>query len=301
MNKLFKIGLSTLMCVVLAACGTQVEVQPAERGKVLTSNGFQEGVIPPSRFKMNAMCFRNCDRLYLVPVSDNAVTESMKLLMPQDQLVLSFDIRATMTIDSDAATLDKIYEKIPAATKREISYYIDFGDVYKTYAQPLIRTVARNIVSQYSINQVAENREAISDEVEAAVLVALADTPITLKMLSIADIQFPDVITTAKEAAKEREIAIEGERAQALIDMVKKENDLKIAVADQAIRLTKAETIKLENEIVSKSVTPQYLAYRRLEVQEALANSNNKAFIPIDFMSRDALSTGVANAVFANN
>ncbi|TSC68681.1 MAG: Band 7 protein, partial [Parcubacteria group bacterium Gr01-1014_70] len=69
----------------LTACGHSVEVPPAHVGKLSTPSGLQEGIIPPSKLRLDTWCI-TCDSLILVEASDHPIKESMEIFMPKDKI-----------------------------------------------------------------------------------------------------------------------------------------------------------------------------------------------------------------------
>lgn len=274
----------------LAACGEKVEVPPAHLGKVLTKSGFKPETVPPSKFRLDP-CLRFCDALITLEAADVGMLEDFRLFMPQDQLNMQFDIRFTMSIRSDENSVNGIYDRIPAD-----GGHIQAQKVYKTYGQPVLREVIRTTVAGYSINEVAANRERVNAEVFRAVTEALSDTPISVKRLAFADIQFPQVITQAKEEAAQRRTQIEREEAQKQIRLVQLQAELEQARVERNIRKERAQAILEENEIISQSVTEDYLAYRRLEVLDNLAQSGNAVFVPMEALG----TVGLQQRIFTD-
>lgn len=279
----------SIFMVFLTGCnpilGEKVEVPPAHIGKVLTRSGYKPGNVTPSRFRLDR-CFAYCDSLILLEMADRGQTEQFKLFMPKDQLNMQFDVR--MTVSVTPSEIDSIYEKISPADGK-----ISFNNLYNTYARPIIRDEVRQIMAKYSINEVASSREKISDELYNTVLEALSGTAISVKRFGLADVQFPDIITKAKEAAAERREQIEREKAQFEIQKVQLERALEEAKMTRAIEKEKAEATREVNEILSKSVTDKFLSYRSLEVLEKMASSNNKVFIPMEALGTIGLQQSV--------
>ncbi|AMX03626.1 SPFH domain-containing protein [Microbulbifer thermotolerans] len=272
----------------LSACGDRVEVPPAHVGKILTKNGYKPETVPPSKFRLD-MCFYYCDKLITLATADFGHREQFQLFMPKDQLNMSFDVRMTGAVNNEM--IDNIFDRIPPTNNN-----ISVNHIYGTYAQPVIRDVVRRVVAKYSINEIASSREALSQELFSEVKEALKGTPIVIKRLGLADVQFPKVITEAKERAAERRELIEQEKAQFEIQKIQMERDLEREKMNRAIAREKALGQKEVNDLLAKSVTDKYLAYRTLEVLEAMAESDNKVFVPVE-----ALGTiGLQQAVFSN-
>lgn len=266
--------------------GQKVEVPPAHVGKILTKNGYKPDTVPPSKFRLDP-CLAYCDAIVLLEVSDKPMRESFQLFMPKDQLNMSFDVRMTMSVAKQE--IDSIYDRIPPQKG-----LIPFTTVYATYAQPVIRDVVRQVISKYSINEVASSRERISQELYESVGQALKGTALNIKRFGLADVQFPSVITTAKENAAKRREEIEQERAQLEKQKIILERELEEAKMKRAIEREKAEGTKEVNEILAKSVTDKYLAYRGLEVLEKMAESENKVFVPVEALG----TVGLQQALF---
>lgn len=277
-----------LAAVAVTACADRVEVPPAHVGKILTKNGYKPETVPPSKFRLD-MCIFYCDKLVTLAIADFGHKEQFKLFMPKDQLNMSFDVRMTGAINNNA--IDNIFDRIPP-----VNGNIAVTHVYNTYAQPVIRDVVRRVVANYSINEIASSREALSQELFQAVTEALAGTPIVIKRLGLADVQFPKVITEAKERAAERRELIEQEKAQFEIQKIQMERDLEREKMNRAIAREKAMGQKEVNDLLAKSVTDKYLAYRTLEVLDKMAESNNKVFVPVEALG----SIGLQQAVFSN-
>ncbi|WP_444920330.1 SPFH domain-containing protein [Microbulbifer sp. CnH-101-G] len=273
--------------LLVSACGERVEVPPAHVGKVLTESGYKPEVVPPSKFRLD-MCMFYCDRLVTMTIADFGHLEKFKVFMPKDQLNMSFDIRMTGAISNDA--IDSVFDRIPPENNN-----ISVNRVYGTYAQPVIRDVVRRVVAKYSINEIASSRESLSHELFSEVSKALKGTPIEVKRLGLADIQFPKVITQAKERAAERRELIEQEKAQFQIQKIQMERDLEREKMNRAIAREKAIGQKEVNDLLAKSVTDKYLAYRTLEVLDKMAESNNKVFLPVEALGTIGMQHAVLN------
>ena len=285
-----KLILPILAALFLTACGERVEVPPAHVGKILTRSGFQPEVIPPSKFRLPE-CVAYCDKLVLVEVSDQSFKLTMQLFMPKDELNISFDVRGQASISDNPEDIHRIFDKIIPSDGGTVK----FDQVFDVYAISRLRTVARSHMAQYSIAEIVSNRETIGAELSERLKSALTGTPINIGFVDLADVQYPDIITEAKIAAKEREVAIGREENERKIALIKAETELQLAEKNQAVRLKRAETIKLENELVAESVTDRYLSYRALEVQEAMAENQAAVFMPFEAMG----SFGAQNRMFS--
>ena len=299
-----------LLGVLLAAlllgvggCGELVEVPPAHVGKVLTKAGYQQGLKSPSRFRL-PYDFMNPPKLVLAEVSDHGIKESMKVFMPSDKLNLTFDVRGTFAISADEKKIEHIFDRLvpehggPHDTVRRIG----FKQVYVTYAQQVVRKRSREVVAAYTIQQVLESREAISEKLLVALREDLSDTPISVTVFGLAEVQPPTVIINAQEAAKKREIEIQQAEADKLVKLTEAEAALAVAKKQQEVDLTEAETQVLVNKKLAEGVTEAFVTQRALKVLEAMAQSNNKVFvIPNEALANPAVLLGVSNQAFSDD
>ena len=261
----------------LAACGQRVEVPTAHVAKVMTKDGYKEGTIGTSKFRLD-FCVMYCDKLVLLNASDQAVAEEMVLFMPQDKLNMGFDLRVTLSVNPDR--VDEIFAKIPPISADGVDR-IDLNKVYTTYAQQIIRAEAREFLSNFTIAEIASSREAINARLSEQLIKSINNrTPFTVRYVGLADISYPDIIVKAQENAAERREMIQQEEAQLEISKVQLEREMQEQRLKRAIAVEKAEAEAQVNRILAESVTPAYIKYRELNVAEQMANSDNKVFVP---------------------
>lgn len=282
MKKIFAV----LTFALLTACGQHVEVPPAHVGKILTKNGYAPETVTPSKFRLEP-CWAYCDHLVTLEVSDNKLNEKIKVFMPKDKLNLSVDIRGTFSIPNDEKTINTLFDRVPSEYAGDTSK-INADKVYSTYGQQAVRGIVRSEITKYTIQDVLENREAIAGNIHAAITKKLKDTktPLMISRFELANVQPPKVIVEAQQAAKEREIDIQKAEADAQVELVKAERELEVAKKDRLVEREKAEAIAEQNRIAAKSITPEVLAYKKLEtaieIYKALAQNGNTIIIPAD-------------------
>lgn len=274
------------MAVVLSlvGCGQVVEVGPAQVAKIMTQNGYKDNVIPTSKFRLD-MCFSYCDKLVVLDASDRSFKESMDLFMPQDKLLMTFDIRATMSLAPK--DYEQVFGKVqPQPLKNTDSMYmIPLEKVYLTYARDIIRAEAREFLSRYTIAEIASSREAINAELSARLSESIAErTPFSVRYIGIADLDYPPIIVKAQENAAERREMINQEAAQLEISKVQLERKLQEQTMQRKIDVEKAEAEAQVNKIMGMSMTPEYKTYKSFQILDAMANSQNKVFMPVEML-----------------
>src|SRR5690554_6137157 len=187
----------TFLAIMLTGCslvlGERVEVPPSHVAKIQTKDGYREGVIPTSRFRLDR-CFAYCDRLVTLNVNDYAENEKFSLFMPHDRLTLDFTVRLTLSVDPKQ--YDMIFNRVPPNGNN----HIDLKRAYQLYAAPIVQSEIRRFMSEYSIGQIASNREAIGAEMMGTIADKLAEnTPFVLRYAGLAELNYPDIIVKAQE------------------------------------------------------------------------------------------------------
>lgn len=283
--------LVAMLGVFLVGCvGEKVEVGPAAVGKIMGKDGYREGTVSTSKFRLD-FCVRFCDSLVTMSVADFSINETMDLFMPQDRLVMDFDLRLTLT--PKAEQYDSLFDRIPPNGK-----VIPMPTVYTTYAQQIIRSEAREILSKYTINEVASSREAINVELTEALTATINErTPFQVRYLGIADIGYPDVITNAQIKAAERREAIQQEEALLEISKVALERELQETRLQRTIDVEAAQAEADVNLILADSVTEEYITYKQLQALQTIAGSSNTKFLPVEMLSTMAAQIELAKEV----
>ncbi len=280
------ITLLVVSALFLIGCGSKVEIPPAHVGKILTKNGFAPDTLTPSKFRLEP-CWAYCDSLVLLEVSDSSLNEQLTVFMPKDKLNITVDIRGTFSIPNVAKTINVLFDRVPASGDG-ITKKINASKIYGIYGRQAVRGIVRSEITKYTIQDVLANRTAIGENIHAAIAKKLKDTstPLNISRFELANVQPPKVIVKAQEAAKEREIDIQKAEANAQVQLVEAKLALEVAKKNRLVEREKAEAIAEQNQIAAKSITPQVLAYKKLEtaveIYTALAKSNNVIIIPAD-------------------
>lgn len=247
----------------LAACGERVEVPPAHVGKIMTKDGYQDNLVPTSKFRLEP-CLVYCDRLVLLDVSDKAYTENLNIFIPEDKLNLGVQLRSTLSIDPRKT--EELFGALSPTEGKGGSSSIGSAQIYQTYAAQIVQAEVREYLSQFSISEIASSIEMINSELRERLTKALQErTPFTVRNVGITDTKYPAIITNAQEAAAERREAIQQEQAQLEISKVKLERELQEARLNRAIEKEKSETEALGQKILAETVDSRVLQLRKLE------------------------------------
>ena len=277
-----------LGAMVLSGC-SPVTVPPAHVGKLLTPSGYQPEILPSGKYWEGMR-----EELVLIETKTDTYTENVKVVL-KDKLTLSVEVRFQGRLKGDKNTLNAMFNDITAGPDK----LVEFSEVYAVYGKMAVQNKVREIVSQYSVDDVHKNYARLSGEISKVLITNLANTPLEISSVAVGNIQYPDVVTKAIEASEERRLSIAKEEAQREIELTKKENQRLIAEADYQVRMTKAKTVRDENRLLAEGITPALLQLKQLEVQQTLAENAGEGtvYVPVEFGN----SSGVSNRMFGKN
>lgn len=273
-----------LMLATLSACSWEV-VPPATKGKILTTSGYQPDILEPGKYTLWGR-----DDLVLLQTNTNTYAENVNVVLA-DKLTLTAEVKFRGRIGGQAKIINAMFNDITPGKDNIVS----FGEVYAVYGRMAVRNKVREIISAYSVNDVHKNYARLSKEIAESLHLALKSTPLEISDVALGSIAYPQVVTDAINTAKEREMAIKREEAQAAIDLTKKKNERLLAEADYQIEITRAKAIRDKNKIIGEGVTSELLKLRALEVQEKMAENKSAVFMPFEAMS----SVGAQNRMYS--
>lgn len=165
MKKVLRITTALALAAAVSACnpiiGEKVEVPPASVGMVYGKNGYEGDIIPPSRFRLDT-CFANCDKLVIIEAGDIGLKESMKVLMPKDNLDLGIDVRFTLALSQNKQEILSVFDRVVPTRLQSGNYGTTLNVIYNTYGAAVVRNVVRSELSKFSIAEIADNQEAVS-------------------------------------------------------------------------------------------------------------------------------------------
>lgn len=257
----------------ISACSFET-VPPAAKGKVLTTAGYSPDVLEPGKYTLWGR-----DKMIVLQTNTNTYKEHVNIVL-KDKLTLNADVRFRGRISGSDKVIGSMFNDISAGPDDIVA----FNEVYAIYGKMVVRNKTREIISQYSVEDVHKNYARLSAEIGAVLTEALKGTPLEISDVSLGSIAYPKVVTDAINAAKERDLAIKKEEAQALIDMTKKKNEALLAEADYQIKITQAKAIRDSNKIIGQGITPALLKLRALEVQEKMTENKSAVFMPYEAM-----------------
>lgn len=262
MKNLFKTIAVLSTALVLAACGRVVEVPPAHIGKVMTKDGYQSGIINPSKLRLPA-CFAYCDKLVITDVSDKSSKEFLKIFIPADKLELEVDVQITLSLNKQK--VESLFNTVTAKVQ-DGDLLIEWEAIYKTYAKQIIQTESREYLSRFSISEIASSMQKVNSDLRQVLTKAIeSKTPFDVRYVGITKIKYPDIITAAQENAATRREQIQQEEAQLEISKVQLERELQEARLQRQIDLERAQGEAAAQIIQREVVDDKVLELRKLE------------------------------------
>jgi len=278
-----KIIAIVLLFTLLTGCGFYT-VPPASKGKILSTSGYSVDVKETGKYLLWGR-----DSMVVLDTSTQVMSEPIAVKM-QDSMTLNFQVRFRTRIAGNDKVINAMFNDITHE-----DYRVSLQKVYGVYGKDVVQSVARSVVGKYNTEEVAANFDKITQDLHKELSTRMQGSPLEVSNITLANIDYPDVIDKAIEAQQERKLAIETESNQQAIEMVKKTNELTLAKADYEIRMTKAQALRDENKTTAEGLNSMLLEYRRLEVLESMTKNNNAVFVPYEGLG----SSGVSNRMFS--
>lgn len=272
---------------MLAACGQRVEIPPANVGKIQTKDGMQEGVRHPSKFRLDR-CWSYCDKLITLDVSDQRYNESFKTFMPKDDLNLSYSV--SMTLSVDPKKYDFIFSNVIALPLSDQTAEIKQIDVYQRYAEAIVETTLPEIVANFEIAEISSSRTEVNNYIQKRLNDELSKTPFVLKYVGLTNVDYPKIITDAKENAAERREKEQQILAQRTLDLLEIETERQVEEKRREVELMKAASKRM---IAKEMMSKEYETLLKYETLNAIAASPNKVIVPTDALSSLAVQSQV--------
>ena len=268
--------------VLLGLAGGCTEIVPAgHKGQVQLPGGWSKKLSPPGR----VTCYHR-DVLWLAEWRDVTQDTTLNILLETEQVNFGVTISLTYTLSEDDEQVLAVFDKVRPTEHTKI---IPLESVFDTYARPIINSVPRQVIRPYTTEQLLSKAAQVEEELQSAVIEAMKDTPITVRRVSLTNMDFPEFITKAQERAKEAEIKIREEQNRQKMRMVEAENRQKIAEMVYEIKMLEAKAISDQNRLIGESLAgptgEQYLRWHEIRVYgEAAAGPNNCIFLPMNIL-----------------
>ena len=270
----------------MSGCSNKERVPSGTEGKILTSNGFAPEILKPGAYHVCGLFDFNCyNQLILVNTAEHQYTEVVTTRMKDNMNLKADHIRVRVTLKRDPKIINAIFNEI----QPDGHNYIAMEKIYNTYGKLIITRDVREVLSKYTIDDVRLNYARISAEIYNRVKKDFQSTPLELLDFSIGRFVYPKTYEKMVEMAKQKQVEIKKIEAENVIKLKKANADMQLAKARYAIKMQEAKRIADYNKMLGKSVTPQLLQLRKLEVQEDMVNAikgnPNVVYMPYSMMN----------------
>ena len=262
MKKIILICLTLFMTLVFSGCSETVP--QGHVGKILTKNGFSPEVFVPSKVWVdNGPLTLNPDKLILVETTTKKYNESITVLL-KDKLSLNAEIVFRCRVNSDD---QKVLNSIFNDMKMDDSV-VTTDEVYNIYAKMVVLNTAREVISKYNVDEVNQNYARITIELYQAVKGKLQGLPIDISDVTVGNIKYPEVVTSAIEKAQERRMFIEQEEANVQIALTKAKGQEEVAKATYNIKMLEAKQVRDYNQMIASGLTKELIELKQLELEK---------------------------------
>ena len=256
-----KIVLMILVLIGLTGCYEQVPA--GTKGKILGASGWQPEIIPPSKVWLaNNLWNVTPERLFVVETTTKKYNEKITVLL-NDKLSLGVEIVFRGRITGNDKIINAIFNDMKMNDN-----VVTTDEVYQVYAKMILLNTAREVISQYSVDDVQKNYKRITLELYETLEPKLSGLPIQISDVTIGSVQYPKIVTDAIESAKKRRMEIEKEQANVQIALVKAKGKEEVAKATYRIKMLEAKRIRDFNKMTAEGITDKLLELRKLEIRQ---------------------------------
>jgi len=140
-------------------------------------------------------------------------------------------------------------------------------DYYNSVVRPEFVSLTRNVFSRYKYSIISPRSPEIEAKIYEFLVDKVKDKHLEFDNVTVNHIRYPVVVTSAVD----RKLAVEQAIEQ-------KNYELQIAEKDAEIQRTLARGQRDAQHIIDTYLTPRYLQYKALEVQDKLSTSANAKF-----------------------
>jgi len=284
-----------LLAVVLAGCGTVVP--PGKKVILMHANGENEVFEKGSYFAWGRT------KVYQVDQKLQSFEEDLDILCADD-INMSVEIKALLSFDvADEAKLEFIREKVPSVKSevRGVAGDLSLDKFYEMAIGDIVRSSARNAISAEETDTIRPKRQELEAQVSKTVTERIAELkyPILVSACLISNIDYPQSVIQQREVIKQAELKDQEMAALAEASLAEAQRQVAIEEENAKVRMVKAQAQADENQILTESLTPEFLMWRQFEVMETISTElaggkSNTVFIaPYQVMDREMLNASM--------
>lgn len=282
-----------LITGAIAMTGCSEYVPPGYNAVKITKDGIQPEVYGQGRVTMNPLSRQKLIKIQTASELRQAPVEVIMTDRTTDKngnavqslgLKMDFLVNVRYRLSEDPKTVRSMLQDM----KIDGVDMIDTVQVYNKYGNMVVGRITREVLGQYTPEEVLANLEVINQTLDFKIKEALNKaSPIVISSVSLGPVSLPNVIQNRIDKNKEAELSL----IEKSIDQQKKlldEANMK-ALADErkAREKTEAQSLADQNRIIGNSLSPKLIEFRKIQLRE----------LEIEMM-REALKTGNNNTIF---
>lgn len=225
------------------------------------------------------------DQLYCVDTTEDTREVKINILVG-GKVNLTMTVQVRYAVSRDQEKLMYVLENIPAKaavnSKGEEVYLVGREDLFKRYVEPVVRSKCQAVLSdQPSVEIVLANLPTLIQQVRAAILEEIKDTPVQISMLDATDYDWPEEITKQQIELASIELEERKQEARVRAQLKEAEGKLKIEEANLLVEAKKAEGVAMGIRVVKDELKgcPEYLQWHTVRAMSEAATGQNNAFI----------------------
>lgn len=294
--------LAVVGLIGFAGCGRVTP--PGKKVIVVKANGENE-VIETGAYKAWGR-----DREFLLDQKYFSNTERMQILCADD-INLDVEVKAILGFDTEQnegetkqdkqAKIDFIKDRVPSVKVDGYDGELSFDKFYTMVLSDIIRGTSRNVISSNETEEVRPKRQELEAKIQESIIQRIDSLgyPVRVSAVLISNIDYPQSVTETRERIKQAELKDLESAALAEAELAEQQRQVAVEQEKAKVRMVKAQAQADENEILTKSLTPEFLMWRQMEVMELTAGklaegqSNTVFMMPYQTMSPEMLNTSV--------
>jgi regulator of protease activity HflC (stomatin/prohibitin superfamily) len=208
----------------------------------------------------------------------SAYGEGLNVFWPWERMVV-YDVRSKTQTESITALSNNgltigmdVSVRYRPKVERLPYLHTTFGqDYYERLVQPEVRSAAREVVGRYTPEELYSSRRTeLQTQIEQRVARAVEDQSVEVEAVLIRDVTLPDQIRQAIELKLQEE-----QRVQQLTFTIERER------REAERKRIEAEGQAAYQQLITSTLTPQFLQYQGIQATQALAQSPNAKVVVI--------------------
>lgn len=261
--KKFLLAFSLMAMVVLSGCAEQVP--PGFKGKIMGKAGYNPEVLQEGRYRIWGY-----DDLVLLDMTTNLNTNRLTVRMSDHDsdgnvrpgLDMDFVVTYRYRLRDDNGVINTMFHDIKVDPRTGVTA----PEIHRVYANSIIETTFRDVVSKYEPEEALANRAIVGEKFATSLLAKMKNNPIQLSDVMIKSMTLPQTISSKIQETKNKELDIVKEEAQQAINLVKKNNEKVLTSKQAEIDLVMAQGVAAQNKELGKGLNDQVLELRRLDI-----------------------------------